>query len=168
MDVISNPCWDSSSSMLVKADAGNHIWHLTSWRASFLNLPLKLLLIIYFVHMWLATIGPDDGSGSWRQRMYWKNLVICSMWWEIYDIFQENPFKTCHQKFFQFVSEQMHWLIEAEWCIYASVNFIIGSDNGLSPGRRQAIICTIAGILLIRPLGTNFSEILIGIQTFLF
>ena len=45
---------------------------------------------------------------------------------------------------------------------------IIGSDNGLSPGRRQAIIWTNAGILLIRPLGTNFSEILIGIQTFSF
>ena len=44
----------------------------------------------------------------------------------------------------------------------------IGSDNGLSPGRRQAIIWTKAGILLIWPLGTNFSEILIGIQTFSF
>ena len=43
---------------------------------------------------------------------------------------------------------------------------IIGSDNGLSPGRRQAIIRTNAGILLIGPLGTNFSEIWIGIQTF--
>ena len=42
----------------------------------------------------------------------------------------------------------------------------IGSDNGLSPGRRQAIIWTNAGILLIGPLGTNFSENLIGIQTF--
>ena len=40
------------------------------------------------------------------------------------------------------------------------------SDNGLSPGRRQAIIWTNAGILLIGPLGTNFSEILIEIQTF--
>ena len=40
---------------------------------------------------------------------------------------------------------------------------IIGSDNGLSPGRRQAIIWTKAGILLIEPLGTNFSEILIEI-----
>ena len=38
---------------------------------------------------------------------------------------------------------------------------IIGSDNGLSPDRRQAIIWTNAGILLIDPLGTNFSEILI-------
>ena len=45
---------------------------------------------------------------------------------------------------------------------------IIDSDNGLSPGRRQAIIWTSAGILLIGPLGTNFNEILIGIQTFSF
>ena len=43
---------------------------------------------------------------------------------------------------------------------------IIGSDNGLSPERRQAIISTSAGILLIGPLGTNFRKILIEIQTF--
>ena len=52
--------------------------------------------------------------------------------------------------------------------IYVGNLIIIGSDNGLSPGRRQAIIWTNAGILLIGPLGTNFSEILIGIQTFSF
>ena len=40
---------------------------------------------------------------------------------------------------------------------------IIGPDNGLSPGRRQAINRTNAGILLIGTLGTNFSEILIEI-----
>ena len=45
---------------------------------------------------------------------------------------------------------------------------VIGSDNGLSPGWRQAIIWTNAGILLIGPLGTNFSDILIEIQTFSF
>ena len=45
---------------------------------------------------------------------------------------------------------------------------IIGSDNGLSPVRRQAIIRTNAEILLIGHLGTNFSEILIGIQIFSF
>ena len=43
---------------------------------------------------------------------------------------------------------------------------IIGPDNGLSPGRLQAIIWTIVGILLIRPLGTNFSELFIQIYTF--
>ena len=45
---------------------------------------------------------------------------------------------------------------------------IIGSDNGLSPGRRQAIIWTNAEILLIRTLETNFSEILSAIHTFSF
>ena len=45
---------------------------------------------------------------------------------------------------------------------------IIGPDNGLSPGRRQAIIWTNAGILLIRTLGTNFSEILGEINSFSF
>ena len=45
---------------------------------------------------------------------------------------------------------------------------IIGSDNGLSPGRRQAIIWANAGILLIGPLGTNLSEILVKIYIFSF
>ena len=45
---------------------------------------------------------------------------------------------------------------------------IIGSDNGLLPGRRQAIIWTNAGILLTGPLGINFSEISIKINTFSF
>ena len=52
--------------------------------------------------------------------------------------------------------------------IYVNKLTIIGSDNGLSPGRRQAIIWTNAAILLIEPLETNFSEILIEIQTFSF
>ena len=45
--------------------------------------------------------------------------------------------------------------------IFVSNLAIIGSDNGLSPARRQAIIWTHAGILLIGPLQTNFSQILI-------
>ena len=45
---------------------------------------------------------------------------------------------------------------------------IIASDKGLSPGRRQAIIETNDGILLIWSLGTNFSEILIKIHSFSF
>ena len=42
------------------------------------------------------------------------------------------------------------------------------SDNGFSPGRRQAIILTDAGILFMGPLGTNLSEIWIEIQAFSF
>ena len=43
---------------------------------------------------------------------------------------------------------------------------IIGSNNGVLPGRRQASIWTNAGILLTGPLGTNFREILTGIDIF--
>ena len=43
---------------------------------------------------------------------------------------------------------------------------IIGSDNGLSPVRCQAIIWIKAGILLIGPPGTNFNGILFKIHTF--
>ena len=51
---------------------------------------------------------------------------------------------------------------------YIYVTSVIASDNGLSPGRRQAIIWTNSGILLIRPLGTKFSEILIKFHTLSF
>ena len=63
-----------------------------------------------------------------------------------------------------------HSLTHWRWMthIWVSKLTIIGSDNGLSPGRRQAIIWNNAVILLIAPLGTNFSEILIKIQTFSF
>ena len=52
--------------------------------------------------------------------------------------------------------------------IYLGILTIIGSDNGLFPGWGQAIIWTNAGLLLIGPLGTNFSEISIEIYTFSF
>ena len=44
----------------------------------------------------------------------------------------------------------------------------IVSDDGLSFGRRQVIIWTNAGILLIEPLETNFNEIAIEIYRFSF
>ena len=64
------------------------------------------------------------------------------------------------------MSSLTHWWRVTHICV--SKLTIIGSDNGLSPGRRQAIIWTSDGILWIRPLGTNFSEILIEFLTFWF
>ena len=43
---------------------------------------------------------------------------------------------------------------------------IIGSDNGLSPGRRQAIIWTNDGILWIMPYWIYFCEILFQVRKF--
>ena len=66
----------------------------------------------------------------------------------------------------KFYSVLTHWGRVTHICVgYLT---IIGSDNGLSPGRRQAIIWINVGILLIGPLGINFSEILIENETFSF
>ena len=59
-----------------------------------------------------------------------------------------------------------HWGRVTHICVSDLTS--IGSDNGLSPGWRQTIIRTDAGILLIGPLATKFSENLIRIQTFSF
>ena len=62
-------------------------------------------------------------------------------------------------------NSQRIWLISA-WCrINASVNWVsIGSRNGLSPVRRQAITRTNTDLLSIRHLGTTFSDIWIEIK----
>ena len=68
----------------------------------------------------------------------------------------------------------IHWIGLTHWgrvmhiCVGNLTN--IGSDNGLSPGRCQAIIWSRdrsnAGILLLGLVGTNFSETWIQIQIF--
>ena len=57
-----------------------------------------------------------------------------------------------------------HWVRVTHICVGKLI--IIGSDNGLSPDRRQAIIWTNAALLSIGPLRTYFSENLIKIQQF--
>ena len=83
-----------------------------------------------------------------------------SRWWT-HRHFTTHPHKWDLLSFFL-----THWGWETHICVSGLTS--IGSDNGLLPGRRQADIWTNAGILLIRPLGSNFSEILIPIQAFSF
>ena len=59
-----------------------------------------------------------------------------------------------------------HWGRVKHICV--SKVKLIGSDNGLSPGLHQVIIWTNAAILLMWPLGTKFSGMLIEIHTFSF
>ena len=72
----------------------------------------------------------------------------------------------CHFHLWSGINSLTHWGWVTHICI--SEITIIGSDNGLSPGRRQTIIWTNAGLSLIGPLGTNFNEILIEIHKFSF
>ena len=83
----------------------------------------------------------------------WKKLCTLTVY----------PFCGCCQFH---VHRLTHWGRATHICVGKLT--IIGSDNGLSPGRRQSIIWTSAGILLLGPLGTYFSEFFIGIQTFSF
>ena len=78
-----------------------------------------------------------------------------------------------HLSLWYFTTKTKEWLEDFSLTHWGRVTHIcvgkltiFGSDNGLSPERRQANIWTNAGILLIGPLVTNFSEILIEIQTF--
>ena len=59
-----------------------------------------------------------------------------------------------------------HWGLLMHVCVNKLI--IIGSDNGLSPSRSQAIIWTNARISSIWPLGTKLIETLIEIYTFSF
>ena len=83
-------------------------------------------------------------------------LVMCFIPVTHIAVICKNEWKTC----------LTHWGRVTHICVSKLTN--IGSNNGLSPGRRQAIIWINAGILLIGHLGTNFSEILIEIHTFAF
>ena len=58
-----------------------------------------------------------------------------------------------------FTAAYLFELTEAEWRIFASVNWAtFGSNNGLSPVRRQAIVWTNTDILPIRPPGIIFDS----------
>ena len=57
-----------------------------------------------------------------------------------------------------------HWDRVTHTCV--GTQTIIGSNNGFSPGPRQAIMWTNAGILLIRNLKTNLNEIWSENKTF--
>ena len=96
-----------------------------------------------------------------------KNTNFSQLGWHIMTVFIQ-----CNTTMTMFLHvainryQLTHWGRVTHICVGTLP--IIGSDNGLSPGRRQAIIWTNAGLLLIGPLGTNFSEFIGEIHSFLF
>ena len=94
----------------------------------------------------------------WDNQEHNKANILSILWWNTTAILISKCWTTLY--------DLTHWGRVTHICVGNLT--IIGSDNGLSPGRRQAIIWTNAGILLIGPLRTNFSEILIEILTYSF
>ena len=92
-----------------------------------------------------------------------------SIWYGV-TCFQIKPFHRSKQIILSSGRCCMGALIHWGWVTHICMGKlnVIGSDNGLSPSRRQSIIRTNAVILLIGPSGMNFSEILIEIHTFSF
>ena len=151
----------------------------------FVTNPLSELILIYFkltcsdmpksAH---ASIGRYWSDSSTLQHVYW----VCQNSPQNANIlFQENG---CLRKMLSTLNDHVCWVLRVLrmdgilspvvlilcWGqvmhICVSKLTIIGSDNGLSPDWRQAIIWTNAALLLSGPLGTNFSEILIEILAF--
>ena len=99
---------------------------------------------------------------------FWPSYFVIAIWFtrassthqgmgRIVEILQIDSFKTI-------IYGLTHWGRVTYICVDKLT--IIGSDNGVSPGQRQAIIWTNVGILSIGPLGTNFSEIVIKFYIF--
>ena len=98
------------------------------------------------------------GKDNWKTRLetfkFWDLMwLILEIWW---------------QSSFSIIEKRNPMLNHGGRVTHICVSkvTIIGSDNGLWPGRRQAIIWTNAGILLIGPLGTKLREILSEIYIF--
>ena len=122
------------------------------WWNSYLNQNLTLwlpwyimdLILIFWQRNAFETINSQSGGKEYAN-------AVMTKW---------NP------RIYMTLTLLTHWGRVTHICV--SKLTIIGSDNGLSPERHQAIIWTNAGKLLIGPFWTNFSEISIGILIFSF
>ena len=109
----------------------------------------------YVPSQWESTLQGNFISDWLGAHIEWSLLPFSIIW------------NQSHQNKLQIIHFYLtHWGRVTRICVSDLTS--IGSDNGLSPGRRQAIIRTNAGILLIRPLGTNFSEFVVEILIFSF
>ena len=91
------------------------------------------------------------------------------MWCLIKSRYLKRPM--AYREIWQHLSSTMQWHL-THWGrvthISVSKPISIGSDNGLPPGRRQAIIWANAGVLWSGPWGTYIREILIENNKFSF
>ena len=126
------------------------------FKCIFINENVRILLKISLKFVPKVPINNIPALFSWWLGADQATSHYLNQWWLVYwRIYASLG-----------LNELTHWGRVTHICVCKLTT--IDSDNGLSPGRRQAIIWTNAGILLIGPLGTNFNEILIGIQTFSF
>ena len=125
-------------------------WHKSKWRLRALSLHFRIK-IPYMLPFLISSFISDC-----------RTLISNVEHFKMRAKFNSSLSLTSHNTLRDWLST--HWGRVTHICV--SKLTIIGSDNGLSPARRQAIIWTNAGILLIGALGTNVSEIFYKICTF--
>ena len=146
-----------------------HVLFVTNFQLQFsttvLNQYSNRAIVMHFATLATSTIHPLARCNfqpisikcNFQQIFIsWPHATYNQVWIAIFT--QWIPIQTdqCH-----LAPPSTYWGRRTHICL--SKLTIIGSL-----GRRQAITWTNAGILLIGPLGTNFSEIIIRIQTFSF
>ena len=115
-------------------------------------LGLKWIHIVLFVNFSVLDISAITGETL-------RSTEQLKLQWQLSNtnvIFNEKTEET----------DLTHWGRVTHICLVKLI--IIGLGNGLSPGRRQAIIWTNAGMLSIWPSGTNLNKMMITIHIFSF
>ena len=139
------------------------------------NLKHLTIMILWFEYLWELgqyhgcwcpgyLCGQVIGSHGIGYVEYTGSWLLCFLTNCIISVLRNNTKTKYVFKFPQNISAfnlLIHWGQVTHICI--SKLSIIGSDNSLLPNEQQAIIWTKGGILLIGPLETNFSEILLAI-----
>ena len=137
-------------------------WYLCEWKsclqifASFTWIMLLIFLMLSYKYEWIEDLFTWNFDKSLATFM--GNIMVAK--WGQASLHNQSNFVNISP----WIS--FHWGRVTHTCV--SKIIIIGSDNGLSPGRRQAIIWTNTGIFLIGPIETNFNEILSEIIIFSF
>ena len=119
-----------------------------------------------FVSLYINTVTLNVKLNRPTLNTKWtssKVAFLMLIWWFRLLTLME---KQSRKLWVKIVLKLTHWGRVTHICVNKLTT--IGSDNGLSPGWRQVIIWTNAGILLIWNLGTNFSEISSETQAFSF
>ena len=165
-------------------------WGWTKWPTFFrwyfqMHLLRRKLLYFDWNVTEICSLGPnlqemstDPGNRSLSVQwtaITWTNFALVSprickiyfneLWIKLwYSFIEENAFENVIYKISKCSAPNVltHWDRVRHICV--SKLTVIGSDNGLAPNQHQAIIWTNAGILFVRPLSTNFSEISIDIH----
>ena len=133
--------------------------HWLHWKLSFWQLPVQPVMIISskWRHFRFSVAVGCYNSWAYARCSDCSSLGEISLW---------NGTVTLMMLADALTTSLTHWGRVAHICV-GNLG-IIDLGNGLSPGRRQAIIWTNAEILLIGPMGTNFNVSLFEIHAFPF